>query len=128
MFTSAPYYCRRRNNMAPTQYQRGLWAEALAGFYFLLKGYSILKFRFKTHVGEIDLVTKKGKTLVFVEVKLRQTGDIAAESIHAKNQSRVRRAAELYLQKHPQYTGMGIRFDALVLAPGAWPRHIENAW
>jgi putative endonuclease len=114
--------------MATTGYKKGLWAETFAKFYMRLQGYRVLAERFKTPVGEIDLVVKKGRQLVFVEVKLRETAAAAAEAIHARNRSRVSRAAELYLQKHPEYTGWELRFDALVLAPWAWPRHIRNAW
>lgn len=111
-----------------TGHQKGLYAEGLAKTYLRLKGYRVLETRYKTPLGEVDLIVCRGKKLSFVEVKLRKTAEAAAESIHARNQSRVRRAAELYLQKHPEYAGWEIGFDALVLAPGAWPRHLKNAW
>lgn len=111
-----------------TGHSKGLLAELKAKFYLRSCGYIILTERFKTPLGEIDIVAKKGNTVVFVEVKLRRTLDDAAEAVHAKNQSRVRNAAELYLQKYPEYNGCELRFDALVMAPRAWPRHIENAW
>src|ERR1035437_2664063 len=114
--------------MAVTGYQKGLLAEFKAKSYLRFRGYHILEERFKTTVGEIDLIAKNGNTVVFVEVKLRKTMEAAAEAIHAKNQSRVRNAAELYLQKHPEYTECELRFDALVMAPGAWPQHIPNAF
>lgn len=111
-----------------TGHQKGLRAEFLAKLYFRLKGYQIVGERFKTPVGEIDLILKKGRRLAFVEVKWRGTAAAAAESIHAKNQSRVKRAATLYLQRYPEYTQYELGFDALVMAPGAWPQHIRNAW
>src|ERR1035437_74939 len=114
--------------MITTGYQKGLLAEFKAKSYLRFKGYYILEERFRTSVGEIDLIVKKDNMVVFVEVKLRKTLEAAAEAIHAKNQSRVRRAAELYLQKHPEYTGCELRFDALVMAPGAWPQHIPDAF
>ena len=114
--------------MAATGHQKGLQAESFAKFYLRLKGYRILAERFKTPVGEIDLIVKRGRQLVFIEVKLRKTVSAAAEAVHTKNQSRVRRSAELYLQKHMEYTGYELRFDAVVLAPYAWPRHVLNAW
>jgi putative endonuclease len=114
--------------MAATGYQKGLWAESFARLYFHLKGYRVLAERFKTPVGEIDLIVKRGHRLAFVEVKLRGTAAAALEAVHGRNRARVRRAAELYLQRHPEYTGCELRFDALVLAPYAWPRHIRNAW
>ena len=111
-----------------TGYQKGLWAEALAKLFLRLKGYRILAERFKTPQGEIDLIVKKGQRLSFVEVKWRGTMIAAVESIHTKNQSRVRSAAALYLQQHPEYTDLETGFDALVMAPGVWPQHIRNAW
>jgi putative endonuclease len=114
--------------MAETGHQKGLWAEFKAKTYLCLNGYRILEERFKTPAGEIDLIVKKENMVVFVEVKLRKTVEAAAEAIHAKNQSRVRRAAELYLQQHPEYTECELRFDALVMASGAWPQHIPDAF
>ncbi len=112
----------------PTAHKKGLKAEFMAKIYFTLKGYRVVAERYKTPQGEIDLVLKRGQRIVFVEVKLRKTVDAAAEAIHAKNQERVTRAAELYLQQHPEYTDFELRFDALVLAEGVLPRHIINAW
>jgi putative endonuclease len=114
--------------MIKNNYHKGLMAELKAFAYLRFKGWVILEKRFKTSVGEIDLIAKDGDVVVFIEVKLRKTMEAAAESIHARNQARVRRAAELYLQKYPEYTGCELRFDALVMAPGAWPEHIPNAF
>lgn len=111
-----------------TGYKKGLQAEFKAKTYLRMKGYRVLAERFKTPVGEIDLIVKKNNIIVFVEVKLRASLDAAAESIHGRNQSRVRNAAELYLQKYPEYNECELRFDALMLAPRALPRHIENAF
>lgn len=114
--------------MTQTGHKKGLLAEMKAGLYLRMKGYRILDTRFKTSAGEIDIVAQKGDTLVFVEVKLRRTEDAAAEAIHARNQERVMNAALLYLQKHPEYNGKDMRFDALIMGRGSPFRHIENAW
>lgn len=111
-----------------TGHKKGLLAEKTAAAYFMVKGYKILAERFRTRHGEVDLILEKNRTLVFVEVKARKTADAAAEAIHARNQTRVRQAAELYLQRHPSYDGYDIRFDAFILAAGLWPQHIENAF
>ena len=107
---------------------KGLKAEKLAEIALMLKGYRILARRFKTPAGEVDIVARRGQVLAFVEVKHRKSHDAAAESITAHNRARVRNATALYLQEHPQYTDMDIRFDAMVVTPGAWPRHIVQAW
>lgn len=114
--------------MTKTGHQKGLAAESHAAWFLRFKGYRVLAKRYKTPVGEIDLIVRKGKAIVFVEVKRRSSRDAAAEAVHSHNQSRVRRAAELYLQKHPRYTGGDIRFDAVLLSGGLFPRHIINAF
>lgn len=111
-----------------TAHQKGLNAEKWAALFLLLKGYMILDWRVRTKVGEIDLIVRRKDVLCFVEVKLRKTQAEAAEAVHAVNQERVRRAAELYLQRHSRYTVHDIRFDALVMAPWRWPQHIVNAF
>lgn len=111
-----------------TSHDKGLWAEGVAKAYFMLKGYRILAERFKTPYGEIDLVVQKENTVAFVEVKARKTETDAAEAIHAQNQARVRQAAALYLQQHPEYNDCELRFDACLLGKGGVPRHLEGAW
>lgn len=114
--------------MKKSSYHKGLLAEFKAKSYLRFQGFRILTERFKTPVGEIDLIAKKGNLIIFAEVKLRGTVEAAAEAIHTKNQSRVRSAAELYLQKYPEYNECELRFDALIMAPGAWPEHIPDAF
>ena len=56
----------------------GSWGEALAAEYLRKKRYQILAVGFQCRFGEIDLIAKDRKALVFVEVKLRKTGNFAA--------------------------------------------------
>lgn len=111
-----------------SSYRKGLMAEARAAVFLRMAGYKILDMRFKTPVGEIDIVALKGQTLVFIEVKQRATSDAAAEAIDLRNQRRVIAAAELYLQKNPDYNQHDVRFDALILSRGLKMQHIEAAW
>ena len=53
-------------------YRHGLFAETVAALLLRLKGHRIVARRYKTPVGEIDLVALKGKRLAFVEVKRRE--------------------------------------------------------
>ncbi len=109
-------------------YQKGLWAETLAAWYLRLKGYRICAMRYKTPVGEIDIVARKGKALVFVEVKARGSLEEALQSIHRRNQSRVMRAAEHYIGAQALPSDISMRFDAVALAPPFSLRHLDNAW
>ncbi len=106
----------------------GLRAEAIAAWWLRLKGYRVLERQHRLGVGEIDLVVRRGRTLVFVEVKLRAEAGAAAEAIRPQQRRRIERAARAYLGHHPSLSDLNLRFDALLLVPGRLPRHIENAW
>ncbi len=106
----------------------GIGAERLAGWFLRLKGYRILARRYATPLGEIDLVAATGDTLVFVEVKRRSSIDKALEALTARQQARIKRAAQHYLQYHPGFRDWACRFDLVGLAPWRWPRHAVAAW
>lgn len=108
--------------------QGGQRAEALAAWFLRLKGYRIIERRYKTPVGEIDLIAECFGVTVFVEVKARAKASGAAEALEAVNQSRITRAAEHWLSRHPERSETLFRFDVIFLAPGTWPRHLVNAF
>lgn len=109
-------------------YRRGLFAESVAGLLLRLKGHRIVARRYKTPVGEIDLVALKGKRLAFVEVKRRKSFEDAAWTLPAKQRRRIVRAAQYWLAGHPGFAGHELAFDVVLAAPWAWPRYIENAF
>lgn len=111
-----------------TSHQRGLRAEWLAAWFLRLHGYRILATRYRTPVGEIDLIARRGGTLAIVEVKARANHTAAAEAIHIRNRQRVVRAAQHYLQAHPRHAHRTIRFDALLLTWYRWPKHLRHAF
>jgi len=105
----------------------GIFAEYLVLLLYKVRLYSILHHRMKTYVGEIDLVASRGKQLVFIEVKARKYG-IYEGIVSQVQQERIKRAAELFLSKNPEYENYDIRFDLVVVKPYCWPMVIENAW
>ncbi|WP_332018228.1 YraN family protein [Devosia ureilytica] len=109
-------------------YRQGHRGEAMAALWLQLKFYRILERRFKTPMGEIDLVAEKGSTVVFVEVKQRALNADEALTFAAINRSRIARAAQLWLAQNPDALGRDFRFDVILLAPGRWPRHLINAF
>ena len=113
---------RRRNH------RRGIMAEYLALVFLTLKAYRLVAMRYKTRSGEIDLVMRRGQTLVFIEVKARRTRDDAAFALHAKNQARVVAAAQSFLQNHPSYQSYQVRFDAMLIAWYKMPQHLVHAF
>jgi putative endonuclease len=84
--------------------------------------------RFRTPVGEIDIVARRRNILVFVEVKARATLDGAAEAVTGRGQRRIVAAAEAWLAAHPDDVQSDMRFDAVLVAPGKMPRHIMGAF
>lgn len=108
--------------------RQGLWAERLAEILLRLKGYRILDRRYRTKVGEIDLIARRGKRLAFVEVKRRKSQDEALDAITPKLRGRVRRAAELWQQRYDKAGRWQPAFDVIVVLPGQWPRHMQDAF
>ena len=100
----------------------GLSAESRAAAYVIAKGYRIVAWRFRTLVGEVDIVARRRGVLVFVEVKARNLDD-AAFSLLPRQQQRIAAAARAWLAAHPEDGEIDIRFDAALVAPGRIPGH-----
>lgn len=127
-----PSPSRQRNNQ--TRSARlgaelfGRRGEAVAAWYLRLKGYRIVATRVKTPVGEIDLVARRFGLTAFVEVKARQRRAEEAMALEAVNTSRISRAAQYYVARHPALAETPLRFDVIFLAPMTWPRHVKGAF
>ena len=106
----------------------GQLAETLAVVGLRGSGHFIVAKRYRTNVGEIDLVAKRGNTIIFIEVKARRRLSDGLASIGHRQQQRIVRAAQWFLQKHPRFSNHKIRFDAIAIAPWRWPRHVKDAW
>lgn len=110
-------------------YRSGLWAEALAALWLLLHGYAVLAWRYRTPVGEIDLVVRRRGVLAFVEVKKRVAEADALAAVSPENAARVRRAAQWWLKTRPVLADKcDIRFDVMALSAYSRIRHIPNAF
>jgi putative endonuclease len=115
-------------NRKQRAHQRGLWAEFAIMLYFRLKGYRVLARRYKTPVGEIDLVVVRRKTLIFAEVKAHRQMQNSLQAVDAQARRRIERAAMHFLAHHPVYAGHDMRFDVLALATPFSFTHLDNAW
>jgi putative endonuclease len=107
--------------------ERGRGGETIAAWWLRLHGWRILDRRRRSHVGEIDLVARRGRTLCFVEVKTRASdidGDLAIDH------HRLRRVAAAAEALAPRYARPGddIRIDVIIIVPRRWPRHLVNVW
>jgi putative endonuclease len=89
------------------------------------RGYAILARRFRTRIGELDIIARHGTTLVFVEVKARRSDRCGsgAEAVTRHKQQRIGRMAGEYLLK-TRLTRVPCRFDVVAVQwdPGGAPR------
>ncbi len=99
-------------NWSATRNNLGKIGEALACAYLKRNGYEILERNYKTKIGEIDIVARDGKVLVFVEVKTRQSDlyGLPEEAINAKKMHKLTLLAELYISEKRLYQSKA-RFD-----------------
>jgi putative endonuclease len=109
-------------------FRTGLSAESRAALLLVAKGFRILARRWKSPVGEIDIVARRRGLLVFVEVKARDDLDDAAWSVTDRQRARIVAAAEAWLARYPDPRVRDIRFDAMLVAPRRVPRHIPAAF
>ncbi len=109
-------------------YGRGILAESAAAWLLRLKGYRILARRWRSPLGEIDLIARKGPTLVFVEVKRRDARGLALEAVTARQRQRIERAALLFLQRNRGLADCALRFDLVIVGALGRPQHIADAW
>ena len=101
-------------------------AEGLAARFLEQQGLKVLTRNFRCRGGEIDLICRNGRTLVFVEVRLRRNSAFggAAESITNSKQRRIILAAQHYLAANVK-TECACRFDCILL-DGRTEDHIER--
>ncbi len=113
----------------------GHWGEAAAADYLRKKRYEIVACNYHTRFGEVDLIARSRKHVVFVEVKTRRDDSYAQarEFVTGKKQARIRASAEIWLEKHE--TDLQPRFDVIeVYAPEGMDTkrpeiiHLEDAF
>jgi putative endonuclease len=109
-------------------YQRGHRSEWLAAAALMAKGFRIVARRYKTKLGEIDLIARRGDLVLIVEVKARTTLMAAMEAIGHESERRIEGAADLWLMRQPDYAKLSVRFDMVAVLPWRWPMHVPNVF
>ena len=113
----------------------GAWGEQLAVDYLKKHGYKILSCNYITRFGEIDIIARFKKVLVFVEVKLRKSDRFgtAREYVGYQKQNRIRSSAQMWLSENS--TELQPRFDVIeIYAPDGLKTscpeiiHLEDAF
>lgn len=106
---------------------RGRRGEAIAAWWLRLQGWRIVGQRLKTPRGEVDLIARRGKTIVFIEVKARTRQTDLAMAIDGWRLRRVAAAAEQLLPRYAK-GAENMRIDVILVAPWRWPQHLINVW
>jgi len=115
-------------------YRFGLVAEWYAAAYLFCKGYRILAMRYRNFGGEIDILARRGETLVALEVKARRSRKLCNDSITWQKQKKIANAMNELSAHHSKIAGLAdmenlnIRFDAVWVTPWQKPLHIQDAW
>jgi putative endonuclease len=117
---------------APPRDALGQRGENVAARYLRDQGYKIIERNFRCEVGEVDIIARDGRTLVFVEVKTRAYDDPTPEDqVNQVKRHQLTKAATFYLTRYgtPQPPA---RFDVVAIV---WPsgrdpqiRHTPNAF
>lgn len=120
----------KKNNSRNERYLSGLFGEELALKEMKKQGFSLVKQRYKTSSGEIDLIVenKEQKLLVFVEVKRRKKIYDYENVITKQQWNRIYNASSEFLAKNQeQYKDYFIRYDAFICFTNSDnTHHIEN--
>jgi putative endonuclease len=104
----------------------GADAERLALLLLVLKGYWPMARRYLSPMGEIDLIMRRGKTIVAVEVKARATLEAAATAVTPAKLARIGAGMNAFRTERRLDESYIFRCDAVLVAPRSWPRHLVN--
>lgn len=114
-------------NSRKYRYYLAIFVEFVAYAWLRVKGYNVLKWRYRARGGEIDMIACDGTTIVFVEVKFRKRKKDVMEALVSRQLNNIERASERFLQENPHLCKYDIRFDFIALYPFCL-RHFHNAW
>jgi putative endonuclease len=107
--------------MAASDRQRlGAAGERLVARWYRRAGYQVLAANWRCAAGEIDLVCRRGSTVVLCEVKTRRSDryGTAAEAVTRTKQQRLRRLAGCWLADERPAGVQRLRFDVAAIGPG----------
>jgi putative endonuclease len=103
---------------------RGTDAERRARRFYRLRGYRVIDENVWAGGNELDLILRRGRSLVFCEVKAKHGDGYGhpAEMVGAEKRRRLRRAAEAWLAAHPELGGLDVRLEVVAVTPGTVTR------
>ena len=119
---------KKTGRMRKKRRNSGQFAELIARMWLRAHGWRILGHRVRTPMGELDIVARRGRQLVFVEVKQRRTLEEAALALLPQQQRRIGNAARCWLAQHPHLATLDARCDLIAVNRHGLLRHYRNAF
>lgn len=102
-------------------------AELAVIIYLTATMHIVLKRRYKSKAGEIDIIATRGNNIIFIEVKARKKKFNADDVISPYQENRIRRSCEFFLAGNKKFRQKNVRFDVFLVSRLSL-RHIKDAW
>lgn len=109
-------------------YNFGIFAERWVAFCLFFLGYRLLFHRYKTKLGEIDLIFEKKDTIIAVEVKGRHDKRTVDDVVAPYQLERISRAVKLFLANNTKYVNYNVRIDIVLVSGLFLIKRFKNVW
>ncbi|UQD54297.1 YraN family protein [Anaplasma phagocytophilum] len=106
----------------------GYTGELLVMLLLKIRLQKILYHRYRTPVGEVDIIAQKGNLLFFIEVKTSIRNSFNEIPLSAKQRRSITRAAKYFLVRHPKFADYQMSFEVYCLSIKHGITRIQNAW
>ena len=108
-------------------YYKGILTEYIAIIYLFFHGYTILKRRYKTKFGEVDIIASKNKAIIGVEIKARFNKELTPEFVFQKQRDRIKRTLNYFIIKNnPKYINYSVLTEIIVFKSYFSLKHYKN--
>ncbi len=106
--------------------RKGHKGETIAVIWLMLKGYRIVARRYKTKIGEVDIIARKRDVVAMVEVKARNSVGEAMDAVDRTTMRRIEAAGDIWLAKQRDFARLSVRYDLVAILPRKWPVHVKR--
>ncbi len=106
--------------------RKGHKGETIAVIWLMLKGYRIVARRYKTKIGEVDIIARKRDVVAMVEVKARNSVGEAMDAVDRTTMRRIEAAGDIWLAKQRDFARLSVRYDLVAILPRKWPMHVKR--
>lgn len=110
-----------------TGWAKGLHYEKKALQFLKTQNYQIIKHRYLSPYGEIDIIGARNRLLIAFEIKARKNKDNIREAITARQKNRIEQSLLHFIAMNTEFANYDLRFDALLYTYKE-VLHIPNAW